>query len=673
MSFNTNALALELHLSPQGKPDAPATRERPLQTLEQARDRIRLQREDGVPVTVWLHEGDYELRESFVLSEEDSGTAEAPVYYRAWPNATARLLGSRNVTGWRPVSCPDMRRRFPQSVRGEVMEVDLKANGISGYGELHSRGFKRSGVIPAGMELIFNGEVMTLARWPNRGEFVKIAGFPEAHATRSSHGHPKGALEGGFHYEDDRPSTWERPDEVWMHGYWMFDWADTHERVKRIDPETRLIETAPPHGEYGFRTGQRYYYYNIPEELDEPGEWYADRENGMLYFLPPAPVEEAEVMVSTLDAPLMDIRDARHVIVKDLHFMGGRGIAVSVAGGGGVILDSCTIRNSGTMGIRIMDGTSHQIRGCTVSHTGEEAMNVQGGDMETLEPGNHQVIGNHLHNMGRWSRSYRPGILMRGVGNRIAHNLIHDGPHSGISFRGVDLLIEYNEIHSVCRESGDVGAIYTGRSWTARGNVIRHNYIHQLGGRGGHGSMAIYLDDMASGFTVYGNIIHNAQHGVYIGGGRDNRVENNLFINMERRPVHVDGRGISPIAHWRRMVHARIKTELFEILESSPVYAERFPDLVRIRELYEREEGFIGPEGTVIRGNVIVDDTPIHLPVEEAAKGMVEVGRNLIGVDPGMVDPDRGDFRFKEDSPAWEIGFQPLPQNKTGLSGYIRP
>ena len=51
-----------------------------------------------------------------------------------------------------------------------------------------------------------------------------------------------------------------------------------------------------------------------------------------------------------------------------------------------------------------------------------------------------------------------------------------------IVFGGNEHLIEFNEIHDVCHESNDAGAIYGGRDWTMRGTVIRYNYFHDISG-----------------------------------------------------------------------------------------------------------------------------------------------------------------------------------------------
>ena len=39
---------------------------------------------------------------------------------------------------------------------------------------------------------------------------------------------------------------------------------------------------------------------------------------------------------------------------------------------------------------------------------------------------------------------------------------------------------------------------------------------------------------------------------------------------------------------------------------------------------------------------------------------------NLVGTDPLFVDAARGDFRLKPDSPAYKLGFEPIPFEKIG-------
>ncbi len=144
--------------------------------------------------------------------------------------------------------------------------------------------------------------------------------------------------------------------------------------------------------------------------------------------------------------------------------------------------------------------------------------------------------------LGRWDKTYKAGIYLTGVGGLLSHNVITDAPHNGILFSGNNHVIEYNRIERVALQSNDVGAIYTGRDWGLRGNIIRYNLLQDINSVFGnfHG---IYLDDGGSGITVYGNILHTINgFAILSGGGRDNHMENNVIVAAERGALLTDRR-----------------------------------------------------------------------------------------------------------------------------------
>ncbi|HUW30655.1 MAG TPA: hypothetical protein VM223_03515, partial [Planctomycetota bacterium] len=179
----------------------------PFATLARARDSIReIKRSSGLPaggVTITVLSGDYILKESFCLTDEDSGAPESPIIYRAAAGGVVRLLGGQVVRGFTGATHPFIARRLAPGARGNVLQLKLADIGISDLGRLRSRGFGRPAV-PAHLELFFDGKPMTVARWPS-GEFVKIAGFPKDAAAKDDFGGDQGKLEGGFFYEGDRP------------------------------------------------------------------------------------------------------------------------------------------------------------------------------------------------------------------------------------------------------------------------------------------------------------------------------------------------------------------------------------------------------------------------------------------------------------------------------------
>jgi len=136
--------------------------------------------------------------------------------------------------------------------------------------------------------IFFNDRRMTLARWPNDG-WATIAKIVDP-GSDPRHGDRSGRL-GVFEYSGDRPGRWNAATDVWLHGYWCFDWFDEVIQVKSIDREKHQITLAEPHT-YGLKQGnpspRRFRAINLLDELDEPGEYCVDRATRRLYFWPPA-------------------------------------------------------------------------------------------------------------------------------------------------------------------------------------------------------------------------------------------------------------------------------------------------------------------------------------------------------------------------------------------------
>lgn len=656
-------IPLTLFVSTKGKDEWPGTRQRPFATLQQARDAARAAKEKQperfAGAVIQVREGVYSLSSSFDLDERDSGSKDHPIVYEAASGQMVRLLGGKAIPQFRPLDDPAVRERLSPEARGHVVQADLRSLGITDFGSLSPRGFSRP-IAPAHLELFFKGKPMELARWPNAGEFAHIAGF----TLPQTDGGDGGQLEGGFTYEGDRPKRWKPSEDIWAHGYWAYDWANSYERIRRLDTEKRVVETAPPHGAYSFRVGQRFYFINVLEELDRPGEYYLDRSTGMLYFWLPSALKPGEAVVSVLSDPLIRTRDASYLTFKGFTLEGGRGHGIEIKGGSNVTVSGCTVRNVGNWGVMIDGGTRHAALGCDVSHTGDGGISVNGGDRKTLTPAHHRVENNHIHHYARWTRSYQAGVNISGVGIRVAHNLIHDAPHNAILHNGNELTIEYNEIYAVCLESGDAGAIYTGADYTYRGNIIRHNYIHHMGGVG-FGTMAVYLDDNVSGHLIYGNVFWKVTRAVFLGGGRDHRVENNLFIDCDPS-ILIDGRGLDKRSNWQNMIYVTMKERLEAMNWRRPPYSTRYPELAALEKYYaDPEKGGVPPENNIVVRNVSVGGEWLDIGWN-ATPEMVLFKDNLVTEDLKFVDPKRGDFQLPENSPAFQIGFKPIPMEKIG-------
>ena len=649
-------LAVDFYVAPDGNGDwsgrLPAPRadraDGPFATLQQAQEAVQevlRQPEKEGPITVQVRGGTYALHETIVLDIE--APAKRPVLFRNYPGEQVRLTGGRRLSHFQPVTDPAIRERLDPRARDQVLQVDLKSLGLKDYGQIKSNGPR----------LYFDNRPMTLARWPNE-QFTHIRDVTDE-GPRESHGR-KGSRVGKFYYESDRPDRWVGEQDIWLHGYWFWDWADSYEKIASIDPQQNLITLAKPDHPYGFLKGQRYYALNVLAELDRPGEWRLDRAHGVLYFWPPAPIDSAEAYLSTLDTAV-HLKSARQVTLQGFLIDMTRRTAVRISGGSHNRVVACTLRNLGGNAVGIQGGDHHTVLSCDLYQLDAGGISLVGGDRRTLTAAGHLAENNHIHHYGQWKRTYTPAVHVGGVGNRVRHNLFHDGPHNAVQLDGNEHLIELNEFHHVCLETDDVGAFYMGRDWTQRGNVVRYNYFHHLGHEGkGVGVMAIYLDDWSSGTTILGNLCVRAGRAILIGGGRDNLVENNVFVDCTPA-IHVDSRGLG----WAKNYFDGRTTTLIDRLKAmdyrQPPYSERYPELLT---LYEDDPA-------VAKGNRIVRNISVGGRWLDLRNGLTDqivmLRDNLVDVDPHFVDRQHGNFALRADSPAWKLGFQPLPIDQMGL------
>ena len=471
-----------------------------------------------------------------------------------------------------------------------------------------------------------------------------------------------------WHYSGNRPERWATASEIWFHGYWEYAWADCRQAATTIDTATQTVTFAESPG-YGIKEGMPYYAFNLLEEITQPGEFFLDRDTGILYLYPPAGFASASVEVSTLADPVLRLNGAHDVEVRDLTIEVSRGTLVRIDGGSDNMLAGVVLRNAGAGAARI-SGERNGIRDCVVSATATSGIELEGGDRPTLTPGENYVENCHIHDFARTEWTYRPGIRLSGVGQRAAHNLIHDAPHSAILYSGNEHLIELNEIHHVNRFSSDAGAIYAGRDWGARGNVIRHNFIHHVATSfDGYGVHGIYLDDCLSGIEVTGNILYEIQdHGILHGGGRDNLMTNNVFVRCGTA-LAADSRGYD----WRPDRGPNdVPGDSWNLLEKlvavgyqDEPWASRYPECAAIpndwNAIIADGATWTYPEGCVFSKNIGWQNEAFLSGTDSLAY-YAAVEDNVENVNPRFVNEAALDLTLAPDSPAFDIpGFEPIP------------
>ncbi len=496
-------------------------------------------------IKIVIYDDKSTISEKFIFTKEHSGEEGKPIIITAKNKSV--ISGGIQIQNFKKLNEP-VDSRIKKNVQKKLYVADLKEYGLKplpplklgGFGNLElrrkDRSFKNYTVFPF-VEPFFNGKPMTLARYPNEG-FIHISGIK---------GEPLEQLESFTLLKNVTIKVANCPLDMWskepnllLHGYWNFDWADSYETVEHIIPETQEIKLAHSSSAYGYKEGARFYALNMLCELDQPGEWYLDRENMLLYFYPPEDMETAPIEFSWFEGPMFVFDNANHIYLQGLNFRLCSGNIIEIYGGEDIQIQGCSFTNSGGYGVVIDGGKNHRVQSCDFTNLGKGGVYMRGGDRKTLTPSGFRVDNCYFHNLARVDHTYNPAVYGEGVGHIISHNFVTQNPSSAFRMDGNDIIVEYNEVCHVVLESDDQGGLDTYGNPTYRGMVYRYNYWHHIGNWDKPGLRlqgGVRLDFPISGVKVYGNVFYRASAkegifgGVQVNGGKDNLIENNIFAD----------------------------------------------------------------------------------------------------------------------------------------------
>lgn len=540
----------------------------PFATLVRARNSIRELKKDGLKesIIVMVRGGKYYPEKTLDLRAVDSGTDEVPIIYTAYPGETPVISGGRRITGWQLYKDKIFKCKIPEA-KGGVFSF---------------------------RHLFADGKLQIRARYPNLE--------PDAVTWNGRWARSKpdeAALESSEPYIVwDEPEafqrSWQRPTQGELFLLPRTMWGDSALiRIKSIDKEKKIIKLV--HGMRSFDLNPMYFpkknhhpehcqfiVENILEELDQPGEWCLDTEDGILYFWPlKNSIDNMEVVAPVVKC-LIHLEGVSNVRIAGFVFTETKGGEPSshyhdVEGVGAMnaqmgweycgetiymnLCKNCHIENNkifnvGGNGIYLRNHNERNlIYGNEISYAGANGIVLAGGrysfyqsylkiseTQDIPHPIFNEIIGNTIYHIGLVD-TYAAGVFL-GLSNwnRVAHNDISDVPHHAINLgnsRYGRNYIEYNRITRACRVTNDTGAINCWHEMPPDieppGHVIRYNFISDTGNPNSKLTMGIYLDNWSSNCIVQGNIIVNTlPNGNGVGivvKGRNNIIENNIIIN----------------------------------------------------------------------------------------------------------------------------------------------
>ena len=571
--------AVVFHVAPDGNDAADGSEAAPFATFARARDAVRALKKKGpLPaggVAVMLHGGTYRMAATLELGPEDSGEPGAPVVWRAWKDERPVLTGALDVPRFDAPLDPEVVRRLPPEARGHVVCADVRALGYSDTSPLHSYGFHR-GEVGGGRpvtDVYADAERLTLARFPNEG-WLHIGEILDDSTNRV------------FKADIDL-TPWADEPALMLTGFWRHYWADLTEAPEKLDPATGLV-TLGKRFNMVIQSKRPWFILNAIHALDRPGEWWLDRPNGKLYLWPPKGARR--FALSFFDKPFFSLNGVRHFAVAGLVMERGRSAAVMARNCGDFHFTGNVVRDFGGEGVVLENARNASVRGNVLRGFGLGALRISGGDRKTLTASGVVVSDNDISWVERWKRTYAPGLHLSGCGTEVAHNHFHDMLSSAMRIEGNDHHVVSNIVERVVTESDDQGGIDIYANPTYAGVYIAFNVWRDIGCGGENapcGQAGVRFDDAVSTMTVYCNYFENCSFGhfgcVQMNGGRNNTVDNNVFVNSPK--------GVS-VGQWGEdRWHSYFKRKNVEwwTKEETPIalppYSEKYPGIAQLPEM----------------------------------------------------------------------------------------
>jgi len=546
-------------------------------------------------------------------------------------------------------------RIIEQSGKDKVVYASLEDLGITDAGTMKMQGFNGSnrGYSPI---LVWEDTLMEYAKYPNQG-YLYTETIIKSNDTSNKYNN---LTANQYTVNSDRPKLWKEAKDIWSLGFLMHDWAD-YTTPALVREDGSVITYA--YSSHGAVENRRVRFFNLLEELDVPGEFYIDRENNIMYMIPPEGIAPEDTFhYTTASNRFFYVNRANHVTIQNLTMEGTLSNAIYFSGCDNAVVNNCEITAIGNTAVSfnsclnsgIKNSYLHELSSCGVSF-------AYTSSRRTLKDINCFMTNCKMKTFSQYKRTGMAGVDVDAVGVTVSHNEFCDSPYIVMWYQANECIFEYNEFYNVCNDASDSGIIYSGRDWSTRGNHIRYNYFHDSNAiqtTTGMKMQAVYLDDMHSATRVYGNVFHNISAVALYGGGRYNTFENNLMLECDY-PFRYDSRGLT----WMDSGEgSQIRNNLKRMPYTTGIWAETYPELVNI--LNDEPEK---PKYNTIRNNVRYKTKPLNIDQVVKDTGTVEDAVQITNTN-SFIDYGNDNFNLKANSEIKKLipDWQDIPFDKIG-------
>lgn len=699
----------------------------PLATLAAAQARVRsLLKKQTAPIEVVIRGGTYRLEKPLVLTPEDSGKQEMPVVWTSHPGERVVISGGKRISGWEKVigNLPGL----PPDAAGKVWYADI------GKGTTLYSLFDDLGILPQAISGRFytdknsqNDQTNRTMKW--RGDdLAKLSHTDEAilHIL-PSYAFVYNVLRVESINESTKTLTVKTPSGFRLHASKLPNpHFQTYYRIANV------IEHLDEPGEWvvNSKEGRLYYW---PISGDKPGDDVCYPVTDELISFR-GNVENRE-WVRNIALRGIVLRNTERMLdnpgtlflMAEWDIFEGKNGVVRLKGAQHIVVENCVIENAGGCGIKSgIYSANNTFRHNIIRNMGLGGISLIGHGPGNIADNNHNVISHNT--IGYCGEIYACGIgllLCGSAYNHVHNNLIHHTANHGIAMMGDgnfplkpkgyvaddpraqwvvankrytrwddfkipaeedtwyhrqsyvhtnSNMVEYNEVHHAAHgdKMSDVNSLYS--HGTGRGNVYRRNYVHDMHGAGTN--CAYRSDDWMWFFRVYENVIRDIR-GPAINIKQVNEFVNNVLIDCDdvcfNFKTDWTPPGQTPLdePHHGTTVRRNIMVQRYSMITGKNS---------RIPPFYDAQEDDLLAQPLVENNILYCPDDPSIADMALERSRALGHDRYSVAADPMFVDPENGDFRFKDGSPALKLGIKPLEkygiQEPSGLQegyGHLDP
>ncbi len=656
----------DIIVSVNGDDSNPGTLEQPLETIAAAKEKLRELENPGT-VTVWFREGTYFINDTLEFTADD----RCNVLYRSYPGEEVVFSGAKEISGnWSETEINGV----------DAFVTDMPVESDADYFRSLFKGNKR----------------LSRPNYPKEG-LLKIADPKSDEAALPEYEPDFFTHYAAFYAKADDVLDFANASDIDVRI--MHFWVDDFLPVHSVDAKTGRIETAKPTA-MTVRVDDNFIFENVKEALTLPGEWYLDRSEGKLYYIPEAgDTLENTVLYAGTTQLLMNIKGAENIsfrginfektdwehVGKDSSFSGKcfdeshplyknikygathpqaafeTPAAINVIASNYIEFTDCRFENISYTAVKFDKSTTDcKITSCRFNEIGGNAVFIHGDFVVPASTQRIDVTDCHISSYGRIFNNAIGILLTHAIDCNLTNNEIHDGWYTGISVgwnwgyspnstNGIN--ISNNLIYDIGNGwLSDMGAIYT--LGIQPDTVISGNVIYNVGcdeGRYGYGGWGIYLDEGSSEILVENNLVYDCSsqtfHQHY---GKDNIIRNNIFA--------FGGDGAFRITRNEEHNSLTLSNNIL-VTDNATMYA-----LTTDRDWFIDNSNLYWDYTN--GGNVSSGDS-MSLIDRKSMVIMVARGyyNNAVFADPLFRDAANRDFTLADNSPALEAGFVPFSYN----------